>query len=103
MSTIPGSTLTDAWSSINETARSTTQADLHSYLNDLRTVPSPTPAYIGSCVGASTHDHQLNNGFTCRPFALVSNFHDYLVAPVAAYTQIYPTIDPPETSTEWRC
>ncbi|KFY66537.1 hypothetical protein V496_02006 [Pseudogymnoascus sp. VKM F-4515 (FW-2607)] len=83
MSAIPGSPLTDAWPSMNEEARRATQADLRSYLHELRTVPSPTPAYIGSCSGGSAYDHRLNNGYPCGPFASVSDFHDFLVVPVA--------------------
>lgn len=83
MSAIPGSPLTDAWPSMNEEARRATQADLRSYLHELRTVPSPTPAYVGSCSGGSAYDHRLNNGYPCGPFASVSDFHDFLVVPVA--------------------
>ncbi|OAF60224.1 hypothetical protein VC83_03090 [Pseudogymnoascus destructans] len=60
MSAISGSPLTDAWPSMNDEARRATQADLRSYLHELRTVPSPTPAYIGSCSGGSAYDHRLN-------------------------------------------
>jgi hypothetical protein len=67
----------------NEEARRATQADLRSYLDELWTVPSPTPTYIGSCSGGSAYDHRLNNGHPCRPFASVSDFHDFLVVPVA--------------------
>ncbi|OBT82835.1 hypothetical protein VE02_08440 [Pseudogymnoascus sp. 03VT05] len=83
MSVIPGSPLTDAWPSMNEEARTATQADLRSYLDELRTVPSPTPAFIGSCSGGSAYDHRLNNGHPCGPFASVSDFNDFLVVPVS--------------------
>ncbi|KFZ08193.1 hypothetical protein V501_06067 [Pseudogymnoascus sp. VKM F-4519 (FW-2642)] len=83
MSVIPGSSLTDAWPSMNGEARTATQADLRSYLDELRTVASPAPASIGSCSGGSAYDHRLNNGHPCGPFASVSDFHDFLVAPVA--------------------
>lgn len=83
MSEIPGSSLTDAWPSMSERARRATQTDLRSYVHELRTVPSPTPACIGSCRGGSAYDHRLNNGFPCGPFASVSDFHDFLVLPVA--------------------
>jgi aminoglycoside phosphotransferase (APT) family kinase protein len=83
MSVIPGSPLTDAWPSMNEEARRATQADLSSYLHELRTLPSPTPAYIRSCSGGSAYNHRLNNGYPCEPFASVSDFHDFLVVPVA--------------------
>ncbi|OBT49015.1 hypothetical protein VE00_00254 [Pseudogymnoascus sp. WSF 3629] len=70
-------------SCMNEEARRATQADLRSYLDELWTVPSPTPTYIGSCSGGSAYDHRLNNGHPCGPFASVSDFHDFLVVPVA--------------------
>lgn len=83
MSVVPGSSLTDAWPNMNEIARRTTQAELYNYLHELRTVPSPTPAYIGSCSGGLAYDHRLNDGHACGPFASVSDFHDFIVVPVA--------------------
>jgi aminoglycoside phosphotransferase len=83
MSAISGRPLTDAWPSMNDEARRATQADLRRYLHELQTVPSPTPAYIGSCTGSSAYDHRLNNGYPCGAFASVSDFHDFLVVPVA--------------------
>ncbi|KFY77641.1 hypothetical protein V498_09284 [Pseudogymnoascus sp. VKM F-4517 (FW-2822)] len=68
---------------MDDEARRATEADLHNYLHELRTMPPPTPAYIGSCSGGLAYDHRLNNGFPCGPFASVSDFHYFLVAPVA--------------------
>lgn len=83
MNAIPGCPLTDAWPNMNEEARKATQTDLHSYLYELRAVPPPTPAYIGSCKGGPAYDHRLNNGHPCGPFASESDFNDFLVTPVA--------------------
>ncbi|KAL5348329.1 hypothetical protein ACLOAV_006811 [Pseudogymnoascus australis] len=67
MSVVPGSSPTDAWPNMDDEARRATEADLRNYLHELRTMPPPTPAYIGSCSGGLAYDHRLNNGFLVDP------------------------------------
>ncbi|KAF2175446.1 hypothetical protein K469DRAFT_743344 [Zopfia rhizophila CBS 207.26] len=83
MDLIPGLPLTDTWTRMSEEAQATTQQDLSNYLSELRAIRPPEPTYIGSCVGGPAYDHRLNNGLPCGPFALVSEFNNVLVAPVA--------------------
>jgi aminoglycoside phosphotransferase len=83
MNAMPGSPLMDAWPNMNEEARTATQNDLRTYLHELRAIPPPAPAFIGSCNGGPAYDHRLNNGHPCGPFISESDFKDFLVAPVA--------------------
>jgi aminoglycoside phosphotransferase len=83
ISAIPGCPLADAWPSMIEEVQRATQTDLRDYLHELRAVPPPTPAYIGSCNSGPAYDHRLNNGYPCGPFASESDFSDFLVGPVA--------------------
>jgi len=82
MNLIPGSPLTDAWTDMTEAAKQTTQKDLYNYLKELRAIPPPIPAYIGSCTGGPAFDHRLNNGLPCGPFTSESDFNGFLIAPV---------------------
>ena len=82
MTTLPGRSLTDSWSSMSKQAQMTTRNELRDYLNELRAIPSPDPSYIGSCTGGQACDHRLNNGFPCGPFSSESQFNDYLIGPI---------------------
>jgi len=83
MSEITGCPLTIAWPNMKEEARRTTQADLHKYLQELRSIAPPSPISIGSCNDGPAYDHRLNNGYPCGSFTSEAEFNDFLVAPVA--------------------
>jgi aminoglycoside phosphotransferase (APT) family kinase protein len=83
MGVVDGSPLSNAWPLMEEEACRATQAELNKIFLELRAVPPPMPAYIGSCSGGPVYDHRLNNGDPCGPFTSESAFNDFLVAPVA--------------------
>jgi hypothetical protein len=62
MTAMSGTPLTDAWPTMTVEARSATQPSLRTYLHELRTIPCPTVAFIGSCKGWPAYDHRLKNG-----------------------------------------
>jgi len=95
MQRISGTRLDLAWPDMNQDTRRETVTQLKSYLNQLRDLRPPSPGWIGSCSKEFVYDHRLNNGFPCGPFASVSEFHDYLVAPLKQCPR-------PELSTEYR-
>jgi len=68
--------------SMDEEARRAAQTGLRKYLDELRAIPPPTPAYIGSCNGGPAYDHRIDNIRPCGPFASESDFNDFLVVPV---------------------
>ncbi|POR37744.1 Uncharacterized protein TPAR_02066 [Tolypocladium paradoxum] len=82
MTRLPGRQLGQAWPSMSESARAQTIRQLKSYFQQLHRLRPPGPAWIGSCSKGPAYDHRLNNMSTCGPFASVSEFHDFLVAPV---------------------
>lgn len=67
---------------MSEEAQTTTQRELSHYLSELRAIHPPDPSYIGSRPGRQAYDHRLNNGSPCGPLYSISEFHDFLVAPV---------------------
>ncbi|PGH12250.1 hypothetical protein AJ79_04430 [Helicocarpus griseus UAMH5409] len=82
MERLPGTQLGEAWARMDERAQVVTTGQLKLYLKQLRELPVPSTASIGSLSSGSAYDHRLNNGFPCGPFASVAEFHDFLVAPV---------------------
>ncbi|KAF7513309.1 hypothetical protein GJ744_009730 [Endocarpon pusillum] len=82
MERVPGSRLDCAWPSMPEKIRIITITQLKTYFEQLRSIHPPKPGWIGSCRDGPAYDHRLNNGFPCGPFTSVSDFHDFLVAPL---------------------
>jgi hypothetical protein len=82
MQHVPGTRLDLAWPGMLEDIRTTTVTQLKAYFEQLRNLRPPTSSWIGSCDNGPAYDHRLNNGFPCGPFASVSEFQDFLVAPV---------------------
>jgi aminoglycoside phosphotransferase (APT) family kinase protein len=82
MERLPGCQLGEAWPTMVESARARTMQELRSYFEELHIVRSPEPRWIGSCSKGPAYDHRLDNLSTCGPFQSVSEFHDFLVAPV---------------------
>jgi hypothetical protein len=77
-----GTRLDSAWTDMPENIRATTVTQLKAYFEQLRNIRPPTSGWIGSCDNGPAYDHRLNNGFPCGPFTSISEFHDFLVAPV---------------------
>jgi hypothetical protein len=82
MQRAPGTRLDSAWPDMPENIRATTITQLKEYFEQLRNIRLSTSDWIGSCHNGPVYDHRLNNGFPCGPFTSVSEFHDFLVAPV---------------------
>lgn len=82
MKRLPGIQLGEAWAIMSEDSQARTMVQLKSYLKQLHVLRPPEPGWIGSCSGGPAYDHRLNNMSTCGPFATISEFHDFLVAPV---------------------
>ncbi|KAF2755530.1 hypothetical protein EJ05DRAFT_478520 [Pseudovirgaria hyperparasitica] len=82
MHAIEGEPLSTAWDSMGEDAKTTAQNEIRDYIRQLRALQAPNPGYIGSCMGGEVLDHRLNNGMPCGPFGSVSEFNDFLVAPI---------------------
>ena len=82
MKRLPGRQLGEAWPNMSENARAQTIRQLRSYLDELRRLRPSIPAWIGSCSKGPAYDHRINNMSTVGPFASVSEFNDFLVAPV---------------------
>jgi aminoglycoside phosphotransferase len=82
MKRIPGQQLQEAWPKMDENARVRATHELHSYIKQLHCLRPPNPGWIGSCSNGPAYDHRLDNISTCGPFVSVSQFHDFLVAPV---------------------
>ena len=77
-----GTRLDSAWQDMPESVRATTVAQLKEYFKQLYNIHPSKSGWIGSCGDGPAYDHRLNNGFPCGPFTSVSEFHDFLVAPV---------------------
>lgn len=89
MQRVPGTRLDIAWPDMPENIRATTIAQLRACFEQLRNIrPQPTSTstssdrMIGSCDNGPVYDDRLNDGFPCGPFTSISDFHDFLVAPV---------------------
>jgi aminoglycoside phosphotransferase (APT) family kinase protein len=82
MERLPGVELGVAWPSMSEDARSEAIRLLRSYFEQLHGLRPHGSGWIGSCSGGPAYDHRLSNRSACGPFAAVSEFHDYLVAPL---------------------
>ncbi|KAM0328189.1 hypothetical protein ACHAQA_005596 [Verticillium albo-atrum] len=82
MERLPGVQLGAAWPGMSEQARSETIRQLKSYFEQLHQLRPDGAGWIGSCSRGPAYDHRLTNLTTCGPFASVSEFHDFLVAPV---------------------
>lgn len=82
MKRLPGVELGVAWPTMSEKARSQTIRQLRSYFEQLHQLRLPGAAWIGSCSGGPAYDHRLDNRSGCGPFSTVSEFHDFLVAPI---------------------
>jgi Phosphotransferase enzyme family len=67
---------------MSETAQAQTIRQLKSHFQQLHHLHQAEPRWIGSCSRGPAYDHRLDNITTCGPFASVSEFHDFLVAPV---------------------
>jgi Phosphotransferase enzyme family len=78
----PGIRLDSAWPDMPENIKATTITQLKAYFEQLRNIRLSTSDWIGSCDNGPVYDHRLNNGFPCGPFTSISEFHDFLVAPV---------------------
>lgn len=78
-----GTCLETAWPQMHEKAKAKTTKQLEAYFKQLRDIPQPEAAgWVGSCNKGPAYDHRLNNGFPCGPFTSLSEFHDFIVAPV---------------------
>ncbi|KAH8684345.1 kinase-like domain-containing protein [Tricladium varicosporioides] len=82
MKQLPGCQLGKAWPTMSESAQAYTIRQLKSYFEELHRLHPSDPGWIGSCSKGPAYDHRLNNMFTVGPFASISEFHDFLVAPV---------------------
>lgn len=82
MKRLNGTTLGSAWPNMNNHARQNSLSQLKSYLGQLQNLHPSNHGQIGSCSGEAAYDHRLNNGSPIGPFHSVSEFHDFLVAPV---------------------
>jgi aminoglycoside phosphotransferase len=82
MTRLPGRQMGEAWPTMTESAQAETIRQLKSHLEQLRGLHPPEHGWIGSCSNGPAYDHRINNVTTCGPFANVSDFHDFLVAPV---------------------
>ncbi|KAI9894691.1 MAG: hypothetical protein M1814_002047 [Vezdaea aestivalis] len=82
MERVDGSSLDSAWPELSQEAQMITISDLHGYFGQLQQLQPTRVGWIGSCEGGPAYDHRLNNGFPCGPFESVSDFHDFLVAPI---------------------
>jgi len=82
MEKLSGSQMGIAWPSMTEQARARTLEQLRSHLEQLHKLHPPGDGWIGSCSHGPAYDHRIDNMVTCGPFESVSEFHDYLVAPV---------------------
>jgi aminoglycoside phosphotransferase (APT) family kinase protein len=95
MERAPGTRLDSAWPNMHENMKSTTIAQLKRCFEQLRNIRPSTSAWIGACDKGPVYDHRLNNGFPCGPFISVSEFHDFLVAPLTQCPQ-------PELAAKYR-
>jgi aminoglycoside phosphotransferase len=82
MERLPGQQLGECWPTMSEGARAETIRQLKKHLEQLRRLHPVAPGWIGSCSGGPAYDHRINNMALCGPFSTVSEFHDFLVAPV---------------------
>jgi aminoglycoside phosphotransferase (APT) family kinase protein len=82
MTRIPGTQMGEVWPDMSEDARSNTIQDLTTIIDKLRNIPQNQSGWIGSCSRGPAYDHRLDNISTCGPFPSVSDFHDFLVAPL---------------------
>ncbi|KXX74450.1 Aminoglycoside 3'-phosphotransferase [Madurella mycetomatis] len=82
MKRLPGVELGVVWPNMSEKARSETIRQLKSYFDQLHQLRPPGAGWIGSCSGGPAYDHRLDNRSGCGTFSTVSEFHDFLVAPV---------------------
>ncbi len=82
MERLPGDQLGEAWPAMSEDARAQTVSQLRSYFGQLHAIRPTGLGWIGSCSYGPAYDHRLDNRATCGPFESVSEFHDFLVAPV---------------------
>jgi aminoglycoside phosphotransferase (APT) family kinase protein len=81
MEQLPGRQLGEVWHTMDTTSQEQSICQLKAYFEQLHSLLPPDPGWIGSCSGGPAYDHRLNNISTCGPFASVSEFHDFLVAP----------------------
>jgi len=82
MKRLPGSQMGDSWHAMSKHARAEALRQLKSYFDQLHRLRPSEPGWIGSCSKGPAYDHRLNNMSICGPFASVSAFNDFLVAPV---------------------
>lgn len=78
----PGLQLGSAWPDMDAGARQETTRQLKSHLQQLHRLHPPRAGWIGSVSRGPAFDHRLSNMSTCGPFTSVSEFHDFLAAPV---------------------
>ncbi|KAL2202249.1 kinase-like protein [Sarocladium strictum] len=78
----PGVQLGEAWHSLDQDGKARVATELKGYLQQLHSLRSPTPGWIGSCTGGPAYCHRIDNLKTCGPFNSVAEFNDFLVAPM---------------------
>lgn len=82
MERLPRRQQLEAWPTMTPDSQSRTIQDLEAYLEELHNIRPTTPGWIGFRYRAPAYGHRIDNMATCGPFSSITEFHDFLIAPV---------------------